>query len=350
MEDIRNFSYFELVEKFSYIGHPEFRIKQLFKWLYDKCCTDFNLMSDISKQFRSFLSENFEINRFEIVDILNSKDGTTKFLFKTKLDDFIESVLIPIDGRITACLSSQVGCAMGCVFCNTGDRGFDRNLETWEILAQLIEMIIYSGHKPNNIVFMGMGEPLSNYDNVVKAIKILENKYGFGYSPRKITLSTSGYVDKIEQLGKDVNVKLAVSLNAVTDEVRDKIMPINKKYPIKTLIESLKRYPVMKDEEITIAYVLIEGLNDSEEDAKKLVDLLKGLSVKVNLIAYNCWGDKKFKTSPIEKILLFQKVLKSNGIMTFIRDSKGSDILAACGQLRGQFIKKSFIGEARWKQ
>lgn len=341
MVDIRNFTYNELVEKFNKIGHPEFRVKQLFKWLYDKCSVDFASMTDISKQFRSFLSENYEINRFEIVDYLKSKDGTTKFLFRTRLNDLIESVLIPIDGRITACLSSQVGCAMGCIFCNTGDRGFDRNLETWEILAQLIEMIIFSGQKPNNIVFMGMGEPLANYDNVVSAIKILENKYGFGYSPRKITLSTSGIADKIEQLGKDVNVKLAVSLNAVTDDVRDIIMPINKKYPLKKLIESLKKYPVIKDEEITIAYVLIEGLNDSIEDAKKLVALLKGLNVKVNLIAYNCWGDKNFKTPPLQKILSFQKTLKEHGIMTFIRDSKGSDIMAACGQLRGEYEKKA---------
>lgn len=338
--DIRNFIYEELVEKFGKIGHPEFRVKQLFKWLYDKCCTDFNLMTDISKQFRNFLSENYEINRFDIVDILKSTDGTIKFLFETKSKDFLESVLIPIDGRITACLSSQVGCAMGCVFCNTGDRGFDRNLETWEILAQLVEMIIFSGKKPNNIVFMGMGEPLANYDNVVRAIKILENKYGFGYSPRKITLSTSGIADKIEKLGKDVNVKLAVSLNAVTDNVRNEIMPINKKYPIKSLIGALKKYPVMKDEEITIAYVLIEGLNDSIEDAKKLVDLVKGLKVKVNLIAYNCWGNKNLKTPSKEKILSFQKILKGNDIMTFIRDSKGADVMAACGQLRGEYEKK----------
>lgn len=341
MNDIRNYIYEDLVVKFSEIGHPEFRVKQLFKWIYDKCCVDFSLMTDISKQFRNFLSENYEINRLEIVDTLKSTDGTTKFLFKTKSNDFIESVLIPIDGRITACLSSQVGCAMGCTFCNTGDRGFDRNLETWEILAQLIEMIIYSSQKPNNIVFMGMGEPLANYENVVKAIKILENKYGFGYSPRKITLSTSGIADKIEQLGKDVSVKLAVSLNAVTDDVRDEIMPINKKYPIKKLFESLKKYPVMKDEEITIAYVLIEGLNDSVESAKKLVDLIKGIKVKVNLIAYNCWGDKNLKTPSKDKILSFQNVLKENGIMTFIRDSKGADVMAACGQLRGVYEKKA---------
>ncbi len=340
MVDIRNFTYEELVVKFNEFGHPEFRVKQLFKWLYDKCSTDFSEMTDISKEFRNFLTEHFKINRFEIVDYSKSKDGTIKFLFRTKLNDLIESVLIPIDDRITACLSSQVGCAMGCIFCNTGDRGFDRNLETWEILAQLIEMVIFSDQKPNNIVFMGMGEPLANYYNVVKAIKILENKYGFGYSPRKITLSTSGIADKIELLGKDVNVKLAVSLNAVSDDVRDKIMPINKKYPIKSLIESLKKYPVMKDEEITIAYVLIEGLNDSIEDAKKLANLLKGLKVKVNLIAYNCWGDRDFKSPEREKILSFQKILKDHNIMTFIRDSRGADVMAACGQLRGQYEKK----------
>jgi len=341
MEDIRNRSYEELVREFELLGHPEFRVKQLFKWLYDKCCTDFNLMTDLSKSFRSFLVEHFSIFRFKIVETLKSQDGTIKFLFETTKHDYIESVFIPIDDRLTACLSSQVGCAMECAFCNTGDRGFDRNLETWEIIAQLIEIILYVKQKPSNIVFMGMGEPLANYENVVKAIKILENPYGFGYSPRKITVSTCGFPEEIKKLGNDVSVKLAVSLNATSDDVRSKIMPINRKYPIAKIIEALKAYPLMKGEEVTIAYVMIEGLNDSLEDAKRLADMLKGLSAKVNLIAYNTWGDRDFKTPPMEKILSFQKVLKEHGIMAFIRDSRGSDILAACGQLRGKYEKRA---------
>lgn len=342
MEDIRNKSYEELTNEINMLGHKEFRVKQVFKWLYDKCVLDFNLMTDLSKDFRRFLIDNYCINRLKIVETLKSNDGTLKFLFSTINGDFIESVFIPIDNRLTACLSSQVGCAMGCIFCNTGDRGFDRNLETWEILAQLIEMIIYTKEKPSNIVFMGMGEPLANYENVVKAIKILQNPYGFGYSPRKITLSTSGLPNKIEQLGKDVSVKLAVSLNAVTDEVRDKIMPINKKYPISKLFEAIRNYPLIKNEEITIAYVMIEGLNDSLDDAKKLANLLKGIKAKVNLIAYNSWGDREFRTPSMDSILAFQKVLKDRGIMTFIRESKGADIMAACGQLRGKYEKKFY--------
>jgi len=341
MEDIRNRSYEELVRDFELLGHPEFRVKQLFKWLYDKYCTDFSLMTDLSKSFRSFLAERFSIFRFKIVETLKSQDGTIKFLFETTRNDFIESVFIPIDDRLTACLSSQVGCAMGCAFCNTGDRGFDRNLETWEIIAQLVEMITYVNQKPTNIVFMGMGEPLANYENVVKAIKILQNPYGFGYSPRKITVSTCGFPEEIKRLGKDVPVKLAVSLNATLDDVRSKIMPVNRKYPISKIIEALKAYPLMKGEEITIAYVMIEGLNDSLEDAKRLANMLKVLSAKVNLIAYNTWGDKDFKTPPMEKILAFQKVLKEHHIMTFIRDSRGGDILAACGQLRGKYEKRA---------
>lgn len=341
MEDIRNKTYEELVQIVGVMGHREFRVKQLFKWLYEKCSIDFDEMTDLSKTFRKFLKERFSINRLKLLETLKSSDGTRKFLFEMPKGDSVESVFIPIDGRLTACLSSQVGCAMGCVFCNTGHRGFERNLDTWEILSQLVEMVIATGEKPNNIVFMGMGEPLANYDNVVRTIKILEDPHGFAYSPRKITLSTSGIVDKIDQLGKDVSVKLAVSLNGTTDEVRGKLMPINKKYSISSLIKSLKKYPLMKNEEVTIAYVLIEGVNDSIDDAKRLTNMLKEFPSKVNLIAFNCWGEKDFKTPPMEKILAFQKILRDNGIMTFIRDSKGADIMAACGQLRGKALKHS---------
>ena len=337
MDDIRNYTYEELKIIFEKNGHKEYRVKQLFKWLYAKGCGSFDLMTDLSKDFREELKASFCIKELKLKTKLQSVDGTQKFLFQTEDGGFIESVLIPDERRYTICISSQLGCAMDCKFCNTGDRGFERNLETWEILAQLIKVVEITGVKPNNIVFMGMGEPLANYDNVVKAIKTLQNPNGFNYSPRKITLSTCGLADKIELLGRDVLVKLAVSLNATTDEVRDKIMPVNKRYPIKRLIESLKNFPLQKNSEITIEYVLLDGVNDSLVDAERLYSLLKGLKTKINLILFNEWGEKPFTPPNMEKVLSFQQVLWDKGMRVLIRESKGSDILAACGQLRGQY-------------
>ncbi|GAB4435963.1 MAG: 23S rRNA (adenine(2503)-C(2))-methyltransferase RlmN [bacterium] len=337
MEDIRNFSYQELKSLLEKEGHKEYRIKQLFKWLYAKGCHDFTLMTDLSKRFREELHNRFSINKIELIECQKSIDGTQKFLFKTAGDDLIESVLIPDENRYTLCVSSQIGCAMDCKFCNTGDRGFERNLETWEILEQLLQVIEKTNIKPNNIVFMGMGEPLANYDNVVRAIRIMQDSAGFNYSPRKITLSTSGVADKIIKLGTDVVVKLAVSLNATTDEVRNKIMPVNKKYPIDVLLKALKRYPLPKNSEITIEYVLIDGVNDSLEDAMRLCDILKGIKTKINLILFNSWGEKRFKPPAMNKVLAFQQILWDCNMRVLIRESKGSDILAACGQLRGKY-------------
>ncbi len=337
MNDIRNYTYEELKELFVTNCHKEYRVKQLFKWLYAKGCCSFDLMTDLSKDFREELKKNFDIKQLSIKARLQSIDGTQKFLFQTEDEGLIETVLIPDERRYTICISSQLGCAMGCKFCNTGDRGFDRNLKTWEILAQLIKVVEITGIKPNNIVFMGMGEPLANYQNVVKAIKTLQHQAGFNYSPRKITLSTCGLADKIETLGQDVLVKLAVSLNATTDEVRDKIMPVNKKYRIKRLVEALKRFPLQKNSEITIEYVLLSDINDSVADAERLASILKGIKVKINLIMFNTWGDGRFNPPKMEQLLSFQQVLWDKGLRVLIRDSKGSDILAACGQLRGKF-------------
>ncbi len=337
MNDIKNFSYDELKTFFQGLGHKEYRTKQLFKWLYNRYCNDFDRMTDLSLSFREELKNRFVSKQLEIHEMMVSQDGTKKFLFRTEDGGFIETVLIPDGKRFTICVSSQLGCAMDCKFCNTGDRGFERNLETWEILGQILKVIELTGIKPNNIVFMGMGEPLANYDNVVRAIKILKHPDGFNYSYRKITVSTSGLADKIERLGRDVDVKLAVSLNATTDEVRTKIMPVNKKYPIKRLMEALKNFPLPKNSEITIEYVLINNVNDSVDDAKRLYVLLKGLRVKVNLILFNNWGKKDFEPPVMEKVLAFQRVLWDRGMRVLIRESKGQDILAACGQLRGKY-------------
>lgn len=335
MKEIRNFTFEELTEIFKGSGHKEFRVRQLFKWLYDKRKKNFDEMTDLSKDFRVYLKGNFCIKSLSLEDIQKSIDGTQKFLFKTEDNRFIESVFMPIDNRYTICISSQVGCPMDCQFCCTGSRGFERNLETWEIIDQLTNVIEHTGIKPNNIVFMGMGEPLLNYDNVIKAIKILRNPYGFAYSSKKITLSTSGIVDGIQRLGQETDIKLAISLNATTDEQRDKIMPINKKYPLAALLTALKNYPLEEDEEITIEYVLINDFNDSIEDAKRLGKMLKGIQAKINLIVFNPWEGCNLSSPSTEKVLNFQKVVREYGFLVFIRDSKGSDISAACGQLRG---------------
>lgn len=338
MKDIRNYTYEELLIMFKEKGHKEFRVRQLFKWLYDKLRRDFDEMTDLSKDFRSYLKENYLINSLEVFEIQKSTDGTQKFLFKTLDNKFIESVFMPIDNRFTICISSQVGCPMDCKFCCTGSLGFDRNLEPWEIIEQLSKVIENTSIKPNNVVFMGMGEPLLNYDSVLKAIKILRNPYGYAYSAKKITLSTSGIVDAIKRLGYDTDIKLAVSLNATTDEQRDKIMPINKKYPLNTLISALKDYPLEKDGEITIEYVMIKDFNDSIYDARRLVSLLKDIRAKINLIVFNEWSGTDFASPPFEKVLEFQKILREMGFLVFIRDSKGADISAACGQLKGKRI------------
>lgn len=343
MNDIRNYTYEDLVKIFSQNGHKEFRVRQLFKWLYDKLKKNFDEMTDLSKDFRAYLKENYSINSLDLADVQESNDGTKKFLFKTPDNKFIESVFMPIDNRYTICISSQVGCPMDCKFCCTGTLGFERNLECWEIIEQLAKVIEYTNIKPNNIVFMGMGEPLLNYDNVLKAIKIFRNPYGFAYSAKKITLSTSGIVDEIKRLGYDTDIKLAVSLNATTDEQRTKIMPINKKYPLKELISALRDYPLEKDGEITIEYVMIKDFNDSNEDAYRLINLLKNINAKVNIIVFNEWSGSAYSSPPTERVLEFQKIIRENGFLVFIRDSKGSDISAACGQLKGKRFLNSHI-------
>ncbi len=336
MEDIRSFTYQELVNLFGEKGHREFRVRQLFKWLYEKLSYNFDLMTDLSKDFRKFLTQNYQINSLMVEDVQTSKDGTKKFLFRTEDHKFIESVFMPIDGRFTICISSQVGCPMDCQFCCTGSKGFERNLKTWEIVDQLSQVILHTSIKPSNIVFMGMGEPLLNYENVIKAVHILRNPYGYAYSAKKITLSTVGIVDGIIRLGQDTDIKLAVSLNATTNEQRDKIMPVNKKYPLDSLIKALENYPLKKDGEITIEYVMIRDFNDSFEDADRLTNMLKKVQAKINLIIFNQWEGCLFKSPDYEHVLRFQKRLREAGFLVFIRDSKGADISAACGQLRGK--------------
>jgi 23S rRNA (adenine2503-C2)-methyltransferase len=329
---------------------PAYRAEQLIHWIYERHVSGIDDITEFSKDFRRRLNEIAFISNLEVAERLRSTDSTEKFLFSLEDGQKIESVLIGDDGRLTVCISSQVGCAMGCLFCLTGKGGLTRNLKAYEIVDQIISVnrILESEVEPpgkveesarrkriTNIVFMGMGEPLSNFDEVVEALwRIVDF---IGISKRRITLSTSGIVPKILILPKKApEINLAISLNATTDEVRNEIMPVNRRYPLKTLIAACRKYPVQPGRRLTFEYVLIRDMNDSADDAERLVGLLKGIRCKVNLISFNPYPGSKLKRSAEKRVLEFQKILSDHHLRAFIRESRGQDILAACGQLRAR--------------
>lgn len=330
------------------LGLKKYNASQVFQWLFKKCVASFDEMTDLSREARGVLSENFFISRPKIADTLESKDGTKKYLFELEDKNRIESVLIVAEsGRVTLCISSQVGCALKCGFCRTAGMGFVRNLTVSEILDQVIWARSSTGSEPTgvgiseratditNIVFMGMGEPLNNYENVVRAVRILMDPYGFEIAKRKITISTAGIVPGIDRMAVDrLGVKLAISLNATTDEVRRKIMPIANTYTIDQIINAcLGVNPKGGRWKTTFEYVLIDGINDSIVDAKKLVYLMERLPSKVNLIPFNPYPECGLK-APKEMVLKeFFNYLYKKGIQVNTRMSRGQDILAACGQL-----------------
>ncbi len=330
----------ELEEFFKELGEPSFRGRQLFRWLWKPFIYDFSQMSDLSLSSRDRLEKIAFLYRLAPKKVLRSIDGTVKIAWKLKDGNIIESVFIPEEKRKTICVSTQVGCGVGCKFCNTARMGFIRNLTVSEICLQILGFIEWlrkenpEGLPVRNIVFMGMGEPLLNYENLLKAISILTDDLGLNFSTRKITVSTCGIVPKIRQLGKDTNVKLAVSLHAPDNDTRSRLMPINKKYPLEQLIDVLKDYPVSPRKRITLEYLLIYGINDSETHARLLAKLLRNIKCKINLIPYNEIGEKdKFKAPREEDILRFQKVLIEEHYTATVRKSRGRDIDAACGQL-----------------
>jgi 23S rRNA (adenine2503-C2)-methyltransferase len=291
-------------------------------------------ITEFSKELREVLDKNAYISDLTLVHMKKSSDGTEKFLFSLEDGNTIESVLIPDEGRLTLCISSQVGCAMGCRFCLTGQGGFIRNLKAYEIVDQIIFVNRFARPESiSNVVLMGMGEPLANFDEVVDALwRIVDF---IGISKRRITLSTAGIVPKLRLFAeKAPEVNLAISLNATTDEERSELMPINKTYPIPQLIAACRKYPLQPTRKITFEYVLIDGKNDSIEDALRLVHLLKGIRCKVNLIPLNIHPESSLKRPSDKKILAFQNILLKNKVRALIRGSKGQDILAACGQLR----------------
>jgi 23S rRNA (adenine2503-C2)-methyltransferase len=317
------------------LGKERFRAGQIMRWIYGRGATSFADMTDLAKSLRAELEERAVISTLVPEAVEESRDGTRKYLFRLTDGETIEAVRIPMEGeRATLCISTQVGCAMGCTFCLTGTFGLVRNLDAAEIVNQVCAAMAEA--PVNNVVLMGMGEPLHNLDNVVQALRILYMPEGFNFSPRKITLSTAGLVPEMLELGARVRVNLAVSLNATTDEVRDRLMPINRRYPLRELLAACRAFPLQPRQRITFEYILIRDVNDSEQDARRLVKLLHGIRAKVNLIPYNEHPGCAFRAPSAERLEAFQTFLLSRDVVAIRRASKGQDISAACGQLKGK--------------
>lgn len=353
----------ELADELAAIGVAErqvrMRVRQLWHWLYVRGVSDFAHMFNISKELRATLDEHFTIARPEIVEEQISTDGTRKWLLRFPPRGAgrpveVETVYIPEEGRGTLCISSQVGCTLTCSFCHTGTQRMVRNLTPGEILDQLFvardrlgdfpdadtpdgTIVPAEGRKVTNIVMMGMGEPLYNFENVKKALIIASDGDGLSLSKRRITLSTSGVVPEIYRTGEEIGVMLAISLHAVRDELRNELVPINRKYPLKDLLESCRKYPGLSNaRRITFEYVMLKGVNDSLEDAWELVRLLKGIPAKINLIPFNPWPGSEYECSDWEQIEKFADFVNRAGYASPIRTPRGRDILAACGQLKSQ--------------
>ncbi len=337
--DIKNLSLSELTDLLTGLGKEAFRAKQIVKWIYARGVVSFDEMTDISKVLRAELKQRFFISDWTPEVVETSTDGTRKYLYRLSDQETVESVRIPMDGgKDTLCISTQVGCAMQCQFCLTGTFGLTRNLETAEIVNQVCASL--KDGPLHNIVLMGMGEPLHNLDNVIKALEILYLDDGCGYGARRVTISTSGLVPQMFELAKRIKVGLAVSLNATTDELRDQLMPINKKYPLAELMKACKEIPLEPRQRITFEYILIGGINDTRTDAKRLVKLLHGLRAKVNLISFNEHPGSEFKRPTASAVAEFQRYLLDRDIVAIKRASKGQDISAACGQLKGKLERR----------
>ena len=324
-------------------GLPAFRARQIWHWLYHRGATDFEQMTTLAKPVRSALAEKCVIARPGIVSEQLSEDRTRKWLLKVPGGGNVETVYIPEDDRGALCISSQVGCALTCTFCHTGTQPLVRNLSAADIVGQMLVARDAYGEWPSpqggrllsNIVMMGMGEPLLNYDNVARALTIIMDNEGISISKRRITLSTAGYVPNIERCGEELGVNLAVSLHAVTDELRDDIVPINRKFPIKELLAACRAYPGANNaRRITFEYVMLRGVNDSPADARALVKLIKGIPAKVNLIPFNAWPGAPYECSTGAAIRKFSEIVNDAGYSAPVRVPRGRDILAACGQLK----------------
>ncbi|HET9147577.1 MAG TPA: 23S rRNA (adenine(2503)-C(2))-methyltransferase RlmN [Acetobacteraceae bacterium] len=345
--DLAGASREELTEAVASVGEAPFRAKQLWHWIYHQGARDFSVMSSIAKPLQQKLAEHFVIGRPEIAADELSRDQTRKMLFRFRDAQAVETVYIPdpVEDRGSVCISSQVGCTLSCRFCHTGTQRLARNLSAAEIVLQFMAMRDAYGEWPSpkgeaprllsNIVLMGMGEPLYNYENVARAMKIVMDGEGIALSRRRITLSTSGVVPMMDRCGAELGVNLAVSLHAVRDDVRDELVPLNRKYPIAELLAACRRYPGASNaRRITFEYIMLKDVNDSEADARELVRLIAGMPAKVNLIPFNPWPGSRFETSTPQAIRRFAEIVTNAGYASPVRQPRGQDILAACGQLK----------------
>ncbi len=319
------------------LGQPAYRGRQIFQWVQARRSTELQAMSSLPRDFRALLVDRVRVTRPETSQVRRSADGTRKYLFRLADGEEIESVLIPDEGRLTACISTQVGCPLACRFCLTGLMGMRRNLTAAEIVGQILALQdgLDQGERISSIVLMGMGEPLLNLPQVERALRILGDEHGACFPPRRITLSTAGHVPGIRKLAAaNLGVNLSVSLSATTDAVRDEIMPINRRWPIAELLEACRTYPSPNRRRLTFEYVMLDDVNDSRQDAKRLFKLLHGIRCKINLIPFNSAPDLPDRPSPKERVESFQQILHDAGLTATIRESRGWDISAACGMLR----------------
>jgi len=340
LPDLKEMDLTELEALAAGLGEKPFRARQIRKWLYNRGVCDLEAMTDLSKSLRGRLAEAAVISRPDLLEARVSEDGTQKFLWRLADGGRIESVLIPERDHLTLCLSSQVGCAMGCRFCRTAQLGFKRNLTQAEILNQVlgVRRRLPEGPPLTNLVFMGMGEPLANRENVVRALSILTEPGLMGFSRRHLSVSTVGLVPELARLAEDVTVGLTVSLNAADDKTRSFLMPINKRHNLEALHKALAAFPLPSRRMITLAYVLLAGVNDTPRHARDLIRFAHGLRVKINLIPFNPYPGAAFERPSNEAVQAFQEVLAGTHLTVIVRDSKGQDIGAACGQLAGQAL------------
>lgn len=345
-EDLIGLSRQEMADRFAMLGEKPFRVKQVWSWLYVRGATSFEQMTDLSKVLRQKMEERFYISRPGVTREQTSTDGTRKWLLRFPDGNEAETVYIPDDDRGAVCISTQVGCTLTCRFCHTGTQLLVRNLKASEIVGQLMAARdsydewgkgTEDGRLLSNIVVMGMGEPLFNYDETVKALGIVIDGDGLAMSRRRVTLSTSGVVPRMYDLGRDLPVNLAVSLHAATDEVRDEIMPINKKWPLKELMKACRDYEGASNaRRITFEYIMLKGINDSDADARELARLVKGIPAKFNLLPFNAWPGSGYECSDPQRIQRFSDILADAGYSAPVRTPRGRDILAACGQLKSE--------------
>jgi len=320
------------------LGASRYRGRQVAGWLYRKGVVDLDAMTDLPRDFRTSLAERAVTTLPDLERATPSQDGSRKLVFRLDDGARVSAVVMPDDGRITLCLSTQVGCGYACAFCLTGTMGLTRNLTVAEIVGQLLaaNALLSDGERVTHIVFMGMGEPLANYAALVQSLRILTDaKLGLGYSPRRITVSTVGLVSGIEKLGReDLKVNLAISLHAASDEIRSRLMPVNRAWGLEALMAAVRAYPLAPRQHVFFEYVMLDGVNDTPEEAQRLARLLRGIRAKVNLIPFNDWDGAAFRRPPLARILAFQTILLDAGVTTTVRWSKGEDIGAACGQLK----------------